>query len=363
MQSRIRREFSAAPKGHINEKSSPIQNTDIPLVKDHVRQVRKSVKEDDVLMGTKRRVKKQGEASERYQSMPKEGENRGEKARLMQLENLAKKQSQYKTNQSESGTNRNDLFTEESRGQVIDVEAAEEDDIENMMKVDKQKQIEAQARQRSKQQSQRNERIYTDKKDLKSAVKQSLPKESEIQPPLSPETNSNEQQEEVANAIIKSDGSYQPSVDALTNTSRLLKDVCGFSLSDYKGRKESLYKKSNVSVYVGRTLSIPVRVSTPGSFVEFSIKRIGSEFDFAILAVPDKGYAVDIKVSNRGYLHPQKACASGLFYRILKSSVLVKIILLFQSLKTETSFLFHKLNARHYSGRCCEHPLYIAIQV
>merc|ERR1711935_522613 len=81
------------------------------------------------------------------------------------------------------------------------------------------------------------------------------------------------QEMEVANAIIRSGGSYQPSPESFLDTSRMLDEVRGFSLFDYKGKKEFVHKKSNVSVYVGRSLSIPVRVTIPGSFVEFSILK------------------------------------------------------------------------------------------
>jgi hypothetical protein len=186
------------------------------------------------------------------------------------------------------------------------------------MKNEKRKHLEAQARQRSKQQSRLIEKLHTEQKDnlnnshvapdpamRAASLEERTRKEPETQVPLTSETHLYEQtgetkqQKEVANAIMKSDGSYQPSANALADTSRMLKEVCGFSLSDYKGSKEFLHKKSNVSVYVGRALSIPVRVSTPGSFIEFSITKKASEFDLAILAVPDRGYAVDIKVRNR----------------------------------------------------------------
>jgi hypothetical protein len=178
-------------------------------------------------------------------------------------------------------------------------------------------QLEAQARQRSKQQSLRNGTLHSEVNNetvgkgvsskatttTRSEVieertqKDDKPNRLQAEPRLQGRTVLNEKQKVVADAIMKSDGSYKPSVEALVDTSMLLKQVCGPSISNYKGSKELLHKKSNVSVYVGRTESIPVRVSTPGTFVEFSINKKASEFDFGILAVPDNGYAVDVKVN------------------------------------------------------------------
>jgi hypothetical protein len=178
-------------------------------------------------------------------------------------------------------------------------------------------QLEAQARQRSKQQSLRNGTLHSEVNNetvgkgvsskatttTRSEVieertqKDDKPNRLQAEPRLQGRTVLNEKQKVVADAIMKSDGSYKPSVEALVDTSMLLKQVCGPSISNYKGSKELLHKKSNVSVYVGRAESIPVRVSTPGTFVEFSINKKASEFDFGILAVPDNGYAVDVKVN------------------------------------------------------------------
>mmetsp|Transcript_8744 Transcript_8744/g.20871 ORF Transcript_8744/g.20871 Transcript_8744/m.20871 type:complete len:408 (+) Transcript_8744:986-2209(+) len=186
---------------------------------------------------------------------------------------------------------------------------------ENKKNGEKQRQLEAQARLRSKQQFIRNERLYSEKNDIASSkgvafdaaavrantIDEPVRRDQMAQHALDSESRfpqqvgMTKQQKEVASAVMKSDGSYEPSEQALAKTSMMLKEVCGLSLSEYKGSKEFLYRKSNVSVYVGRALSIPVRITTPGSFVEFSINKKGSEFDFAILAVPDKGYPVDLK--------------------------------------------------------------------
>jgi len=174
-------------------------------------------------------------------------------------------------------------------------------------------QLEAQARQQSKQQSQPNVEVnnstvqkgVSSKANLKSEIKdkESIQNDDkfnvmEAKPRFSKgRTALNERQQDVVNAIMKSDGLYEPSTEALANTSIMLKQVYGLSMSNYKGGKELVYKKSSISVYAGRPISIPVRVSIPGTFIEFTIDKKASEFDFGILAVPDKGYAVNVKVN------------------------------------------------------------------
>jgi len=298
---------------------------------------------------------------------------------LEQLENLAQKQVQYKSDPSMSprnsrqpnnGMDSRSFYGEESEAQIIDVVA--KDDGTDIMKDDdesnngdslndfqrggiedkeprtqeriqaasnrdrtgspdffssqkadergrlnyeydteekdkKRMQLEAQARQRSKQKSIRSEALTPDH-NLNSGRRKTTPeafkedpvrKQAEtslqIQKRLDDQTGLTRQQKEVAEAIMKTDGSYKPSPETLANTPRMLKEVFGFPLSDYKGSKEFLQKKSNVSVYVGRALSVPVRVTTPGTFVEFSIRKKASEFDLGLLVVPDKGYPIDVK--------------------------------------------------------------------
>jgi len=397
MQNRVRHEFSKATDGkrvqqleidRMQNRASQFQSADIPSneekIQDRVRQFRETSDEEDVLMGTKKRVQDRGTTLKSERTSSKEGMRR-ENARLDQLESLAKKQAQYRTDRT-SSTNacpsrkdmsNEDLFDEKSEGQIIDVEVAEDNvrdilssedarkDIkggkgtelkvsrlerkdndtpedskdktkeraqllsrqqkiekkttsvenENKKNGEKQRQLEAQARLRSKQQFIRNERLYSEKNDIASSkgvafdaaavrantIDEPVRRDQMAQHALDSESRfpqqvgMTKQQKEVASAVMKSDGSYEPSEQALAKTSMMLKEVCGLSLSEYKGSKEFLYRKSNVSVYVGRALSIPVRITTPGSFVEFSINKKGSEFDFAILAVPDKGYPVDLK--------------------------------------------------------------------
>lgn len=190
----------------------------------------------------------------------------------------------------------------------------------------KKKQLESQARKRSKQQYQQNGRIGTETNNnatRKRVTLQPTPKvkeeekeiiqrhqrnervDTEINNSATKEDLSlkyvgqtvlNEQDQVVANAIMKADGSsYKPTTEAMGNTSIMLRQVFGTGLSNYKGKKEFLHKKNKVRVHAGRPLHIPIRVSIPGSVIELSIEKISSEFHFGILAVPDKGMPVNVK--------------------------------------------------------------------
>jgi len=185
------------------------------------------------------------------------------------------------------------------------------EDREKQIKEEKRQQLQAQARQRSKQQSLRTDQKSTDQKNnfvrkrvlfegdtRDGVVEDSEKKMKENQPLLQAKqegTGLSRHHETVSDAIIISLGLYKPSADALANTSKMLEQVCGPSLSNYKGKKEFFFAKRNVRLYTGRPLSIPVKVSTPGTLVEFSIDKKASEFDFGISVVPDQGYAEDIK--------------------------------------------------------------------
>ncbi|VEU40826.1 unnamed protein product [Pseudo-nitzschia multistriata] len=361
-------------------------------MQEQVRQYRQSSTEEETLMGTKKINQNKGSMFKSVQTASTEDVRR-EKSRLDQLENLAEKKGQYKTRNNirepPNDVKKRSFYEEESGTQIIDVVAKDDtkdvDDSkitdsgnydkegqrnqeqvqdenygdrkagsraesphnrldresknrekQSSEKYEKRKQLEAQARQRSKQQSIRNERLKVDQKVNSSSqriipeasnrvvvVEDRVRKDPEQQTYLQPESRLKEQkglakrQKEVADAIMKTDGSYKPSTESFANTSRMLKEVCGFPLSDYKGSKQFVHKKTNMGVYVGRTLSVPVRVSTPGTFVEFSINKKASEFDFGVKVVPDKGYAIDIKKSAPFTKH------SGKGKTLLQDTVLV----------------------------------------
>ena len=49
------------------------------------------------------------------------------------------------------------------------------------------------------------------------------------------QTGESKQQQDIAEAVMRTDGSYRPSAKALSDTARMMKEVEGFSLSDYNG--------------------------------------------------------------------------------------------------------------------------------
>ena len=99
----------------------------------------------------------------------------------------------------------------------------------------------------------------------------------------------------LADMITKSDELYTPSDKVLASTPLLMKEVAGTSLENYSA-KEGFFKERDVGVHAGNTLSVPVRVSTPGTIVEFSIEKKSYDFGFGITAFLDEGQVAKIKV-------------------------------------------------------------------
>jgi len=98
----------------------------------------------------------------------------------------------------------------------------------------------------------------------------------------------------LADAITKSDELYIPPKKVLASTSLLMKKLEGVSLENYSG-KEGLFSERNIGVHAGNTLKVPVRVSVPGSIVEFSIVKKSYDFSFGINAFLDEGRVEKIK--------------------------------------------------------------------
>jgi len=98
----------------------------------------------------------------------------------------------------------------------------------------------------------------------------------------------------LAHTITKSDEVYEPSQKTLSSTALLMKEVAGTSLENFSG-KESYLSEKDVAVQAGNTLNVPIRVSAPGSIVEFSIEKKSYDFSFGITAVLDEGEVAKIK--------------------------------------------------------------------
>jgi hypothetical protein len=88
--------------------------------------------------------------------------------------------------------------------------------------------------------------------------------------------------------LSKADDAYEPSKAVLENTPKLLQEVTGPTIpSDYRG-KEAYFTGRNVVVYAGRTETVPIHVSTPGTMIEFTIDRKGYDFGLEIIAFMDQ---------------------------------------------------------------------------
>merc|ERR1711935_381176 len=103
-----------------------------------------------------------------------------------------------------------------------------------------------------------------------------------------------EESKKLTDRITESDDLYIPSEKALASTPLLIKEVSGESLENYNG-KEGLFSERDVGVHAGNTLKVPVRITTPGTIVEFSIEKKSYDFSFGINAFLDGGQVSKIK--------------------------------------------------------------------
>jgi hypothetical protein len=95
--------------------------------------------------------------------------------------------------------------------------------------------------------------------------------------------------------LAQVDNTYVPSKEALDNTMRLLQEVTGPQLDNNYVGKEGYFSGRNVQIYSGRTESVPVRVSVPGTIVEFTIDKKAYDFGFEIVAFLDNGGSATLK--------------------------------------------------------------------
>lgn len=102
--------------------------------------------------------------------------------------------------------------------------------------------------------------------------------------------------EAVNKAIAASDENYKPPQTVLDSKSLspLLEQVDGPSLIKYDG-KEAVYSGRSTKVYGGSTLDIPIRVSAPGSIVEYTIEKKSYDFGLGIIAKLDQGGTTVVK--------------------------------------------------------------------
>lgn len=98
--------------------------------------------------------------------------------------------------------------------------------------------------------------------------------------------------------ILASDESYVPSARAAEDRTGtiLLQEVDGTPMSEYQA-DESLYTGRSVRVFRESSLTVPVRVSTPGSIVEYTIEKKSYDFSFGITTRVGQGQLKVVKVS------------------------------------------------------------------
>jgi hypothetical protein len=107
-------------------------------------------------------------------------------------------------------------------------------------------------------------------------------------------------QEKILTAILAADDNYVPSDFAAEAAipGALLQEVEGVPLIDYTG-EETVYNGSTVNVYGESSLSIPVKVTVPGSIVSYTIERRSSDFWFGVLSQDGSDQVETVKVRSK----------------------------------------------------------------
>jgi len=102
--------------------------------------------------------------------------------------------------------------------------------------------------------------------------------------------------EAVNKAIAASDDNYVPPQTVLDSRSPnpLLEQVDGPSLLKYEG-KGATYTGRSTKVYGGSTFDVPIRVTAPGSIVEYTIEKKSYDFGLGIIAKLDQGGTTVVK--------------------------------------------------------------------
>jgi len=111
---------------------------------------------------------------------------------------------------------------------------------------------------------------------------------------VSTDQNNLDKANEEAERTTESDLSYQPSDKVLASIPLLMNEIAGPSLYKYDA-KEGYFTGRDVGIHAETTLSIPIRVSNPGTIVEFFIERKSYDFGFGITAILDDGQVVKVK--------------------------------------------------------------------
>jgi hypothetical protein len=91
--------------------------------------------------------------------------------------------------------------------------------------------------------------------------------------------------------------SYDPPDTVLDSLSLepVLEQVDGPSMYDFVEGKEGFYSGRSVKVYGSSSLDVPIRVSSPGSIVEYTIEKKSYDFGLGITAKLDQGGTTVVK--------------------------------------------------------------------
>jgi hypothetical protein len=106
------------------------------------------------------------------------------------------------------------------------------------------------------------------------------PQQQQLQQPSGESTTTTTTREKILNAILAADDNYVPSDFAMQASmpGALLQEVEGASLVNYDCA-EAVYAGTSVHVQGGSSLSVPVKVTVPGSVVSYTIERKSSSSD------------------------------------------------------------------------------------
>jgi hypothetical protein len=97
---------------------------------------------------------------------------------------------------------------------------------------------------------------------------------------------------------LLSSRSYVPPETVLDSLSidAILEQVDGPSMYEFEG-KEATYTGKSVKVYGTSSLDVPIRITAPGSIVEYTIEKKTYDFGLGITARLDQGGVTVVKVS------------------------------------------------------------------
>ncbi|KAL3905116.1 MAG: hypothetical protein SGILL_009807, partial [Bacillariaceae sp.] len=140
--------------------------------------------------------------------------------------------------------------------------------------------------QQQSQQLSPNQTIQTPARRMQQQQQQpQQAQQSRSRQPLQQQQQAGSSKEKVLSAILAADDNYMPSDFAAEAgmPGALLQEVEGVPLSSYSG-EETVYDGAAVTVYAESSLSVPVKVTVPGSIVSYTIERKSSDFWFGVLS-------------------------------------------------------------------------------